>query len=177
MGFYYPSGPSTVNPLLFTVTLGRAMNNSNYKSTMAVEHLYAELDSSHRFYINFMLDSKAMGSFKFNIISTSMNKIQSMRFRYMVIDSNWGNFAGFWFQYTAIVIVTSSSSYTWADSGLTAINMTGTVRTFSVFTGFDITAINTFFVLDLKLTVTRTTSTSIQGVISSSSTTGTLLNY
>jgi hypothetical protein len=100
MGFYYPSGPSTVNPLLFTVTLGRAMNDSNYKSAMAVEELYGELGFSRSFNISFLPSSTTMGSFTFEIYSTCMNLIHSMRFRYLVIDSNWGAFSSNWLEHT-----------------------------------------------------------------------------
>jgi hypothetical protein len=97
MGSYYPSGPSTVNPLTFTVTLGRAMNDTNYKSTIAVEQIYGGLSSSKSFNFYMILNTKNKGSFKFDIYSSSMNKIQSMRFRYLVIASNWGIFSGYWF--------------------------------------------------------------------------------
>jgi len=48
--------------------------------------------------------------------------------------------------------------------------MTQTVRVFTILNGFDITASDTFNFMGLKLMITRTSSTGIQGVLSTSST-------
>jgi hypothetical protein len=176
MGSYYPSGPSTVNPLIFTVTLSRTMNDTVYKSTLAVQQLYGEITSGKNFNINFALNSQAMGSFGLEIYSTTMNLIHSMVFRYMVFASNWGVFVSYWNTKSVNDSIASNSNYTWTDAGLDAVNMSGTVKTFSVLTGFDVTATTPIYLLCLKLTLTRISSTTRQGVITCSNVIYTVVN-
>jgi hypothetical protein len=176
MGSYYPSGSSTVNPLVFTIPLARTMNDTSYKSALAVEQLYGNLNSAKNFNITFALGPRAMGSFSLNIYSSSMNLIQSMKFRYMVIASSWGIFVSYWNTESVNTFVSSTMSYTWTNTGLNAVNMSGTVKTFSVLTGFDVTATTPIYLLCLKLTTTRISSTTLQGVLTSSNSIPTLLN-
>ena len=138
-GSYYPSGPSSVN-LLFTVTLGRAMNDTAYKSTISIQKIYTGLDGRY-FDIYLMLDSKTTSLFKFKVKSAVMNRIQLLTFGYLVVHSTWGDFSGYWLYLAPVLVsVSSISSYTWTNSGLDPIPLPGTIKVFSVLTGFNIMA-------------------------------------
>ena len=109
-----------------------------------------------------------------------INKVHSMTFRWMVIDSTWGVFSGYYF-YMNIPFTTvhSTKNYTWTDSSLDPVNMTGTVQVFAVLTGFTISA-SSSITLDLSLRIAsliRTSSTSHAGVITSASTATVYLDY
>lgn len=136
---YYPSGPSSVNQLVFTIPLTRPMNDTAYKSTVSMQQIYAQL-SGQRFYLKLFLNSKQQSSFKIEITSTMMNLIQSLTLRWMVIASIWGNFYGYYQEQSFNTSISSSNPYTWTRNGLLPINVTGTVNIYSVLLGFDVTA-------------------------------------
>ena len=69
-----------------------------------------------------------------------MDKIQLLVIRWMTIDTNWGNFYGYYMQIAATITLSSSSPYTWPRNGLLPINVTGPVKIYGVLVGFDIRA-------------------------------------
>ena len=60
---YYPSGPSSVNQLVFTIPLIRTMNDTAYKSTVSMQQIYTQL-SGQRFHLKLFLNSKQQTSFQ-----------------------------------------------------------------------------------------------------------------
>ncbi len=69
----------------------------------------------------------------------NMDQIQSMTFRYLIISSYWGNLAFYWTLQPVKKGISMYSSFTTSNS-ISSVNMTGTVNTFSVLTGFEVTA-------------------------------------
>ena len=178
-GSFYPSGPSSINPGIIRITFTRTMNDSSYKSTASIEQIYAEINV-REFDVMMGLYDKQQTYFDIEVYSSMINKVRSMTFRWMIIDSTWGTFAGYYmYMSTPFEYVHNTRSYTWNKYSLDPVNMTGTVQIFAVLTGFTIRSYSST-VLDLSLklsSITRTTSTSHYGVLTSDSTSSVYLDY
>jgi hypothetical protein len=71
-----------------------------------------------------------------------MNKVQTLTMRYLLIDSNWGNFDFDWYRYTITMgggPLDDTSPITKLFTGMPTVNMTGRVSIFACLTGFDVT--------------------------------------
>lgn len=100
-----------------------------------------------------------------------MNNIQTMKIRYLIIASNWISLVFYWFVETPTSsTISSATPYNFTTTGLAAVNMTGTVNSFSCLTGFDVTSTTAANELSLKLAITRASTSSISGTLSSLST-------
>jgi hypothetical protein len=67
-----------------------------------------------------------------------MNKVQTLTMRYLLIDSNWGNFDFDWYMYTSTTWLDDNTNITSNFSSLPTVNMTGGARIFACLTGFDV---------------------------------------
>lgn len=174
---YYSSGPSTVSGLVYSIPFVYAMNDTGYKSTIALQQIYAELNN-RQFNLYFELDSKQQGALNFLVYSNMMNKIQAMTFRYLVVASTWGTFSGYWQTYTVSPghFITNTSPYVDISTGLSPVNFSSTIRVFAVLTGFDIVAATSVKELSLLIDVIRISSTSSQLTLSTYSSLGITLN-
>jgi len=106
-----------------------------------------------------------------------MDVLQSLTIRYLIIASNWGTLSFYWFQDSASSALSSSTSYSFTRTGLSSVNMTGVVNSFSCLTGFDVTSTTAANELSLILSVTRASATSISGTLSSQSLTPINVGY
>ena len=152
------------------------MNDTSYKSGIAIQQIYADIPSK-AFNITFLLNTKNTGSLMYDMWSNTINRIQSMTFRYLIISSVWGNFAFYWFMDPVDMSISNTSSYPISQTGLDIVNKTGTVKSFACLTGFDVTANSSTTELSLILTVTQSTSTSMSGTLTSHSLTPIKVKY
>lgn len=109
--------------------------------------------------------------------SNTINRIQSMTFRYLIISSAWGTFSFYWFLDPVEMNISSTSSYPFKQSGLDKVNLTGTVKSFACLTGFDVTASSSTNELSLILTIAQNTSTTMAGTLTSLSSTPISVKY
>ena len=95
-GTYYPSGPSSVNPATIQMSFIRPMNNTVYKSTASIESIYT-LINVKKVDIRLNLNNLQQSYFEIDIISTMINKVSVLTFRWMVIASTWVTVSGHYF--------------------------------------------------------------------------------
>ena len=120
------------------------MNDTSYKSTISIGEIHAQI-LNRAFDFDIFLDYKSQPAFYVFLTSYSMNQIQSLTFRYMVIDSNWGGFVGAYYQESPGFIgsgtsISSTNPYSWTQTFVFSVNMTGTVKSYYCLTGFDVLA-------------------------------------
>lgn len=154
---FQANGTSTVNSQTFVITLVRARNDSNYKSPFAIEHMQADI-SSKRY--DFSLTWYAQTTTLLGVIynSSSLLKIQSMRFRYLTIETAYGDFLDQWYTLTHSGLnLTAGSNYTSTSSGIYPVNMSGTIKSFVSITGFNV-SVGTTYELSLRLQIVRSAS-------------------
>jgi len=166
---YYGTSNNVINYLAYSVTFPQPMNDSSYKSGLCIQQIYSQITNG-AFNLTFLLDTKNPGSLIFDMWSNIMNNIQTMTIRYLIIDSNWGNFFFYWFQEPIFTSVSSSSPFTYSES-ISSINMTGGVKCFSCLSGFDVTASSSTNELSLIHSITVSSSSSFDGTLSSQSNT------
>ena len=104
-----------------------------------------------------------------------MNTIQVLTFRYLAVDSGWGDFNAYWFRESVNNNISSGSPSTITRTLATSVNYDANLQTFSILTGFTTPFANGITELSYKLSVIRTSSTGISITISSDSSTGTVI--
>ena len=139
------------------------MNGTSYYSGMAIQDIHC-LIANKRYNLTFYWDinmPKTSTSFSIKLWSNMMNNIQTLKMRYLLVDSNWLTLEFDWYKYSTNNIVSSSTPYTQTFAGLPTLNMTGPYRVFACLTGFVATTATTANELSFILTVTRLNATAL----------------
>jgi hypothetical protein len=166
---YFGTGNSNVNPLAYNLNFPKAQADALYTSNICIQQIHCQL-SGGRFNLTFMLNVKTTAYLSIEIYSNVMHRIQSMTIRYITIASSWATISFYYFMEPFMDDVWAGKSLAFSSSGsLDPVSMTGTVKSFFILTGFDITAADGTNELGLKLSVVRSTSTRVSGTLSSGS--------
>lgn len=137
---YFGTGNSNVNPLLYRLNFPTAQPDALYTSNICIQQIHCQL-SGGRFNLTFMLDVKTTTYLSVEVYSNLINRIQSMTIRYITIASSWATISFYYFMEPFNGNVWAGNPLSFSSSGsLDPVVMTGTVKSFFILTGFDITA-------------------------------------
>lgn len=118
------------------------MPDTNYKVAIGLQQLFAQYSNgAYGFY--FQTPTNFLTFFTVGVMGMYMSLIQTITINYIVINYNWGNFQFNWIQLSIYPHISSSNSYTNSTIVTGTVDMTGTVKTYSTLTGFDIITVNT----------------------------------
>lgn len=108
--------------------------------------------------------------------ANNANKIQTITIRYMIVSSSWGAFRFSYLMEPVMSTISIGFPISFTSGALTPINMTGTIKTFFILTGFDITASDNTNTIGLTLSASRS-SDYLVGTISTLSAKPVSVNY
>jgi hypothetical protein len=145
------------------------MNDTLYKFGMGIQTLNVLLNNG-AYCLYFLQSTVTATSFNIQVTSLYMNYVQSLTINYIIVVSTWGPFSFSWMQDSPNTNISNKVSYTNSLPTLNSVNMTGTIKTFYLLTGFFlITTFTTTNELSLILTAQRTTTSTISYTLTSQS--------